>query len=151
MSNNKLFLLAGTTFILAGAVAFSVTTFASPSQEIQDAITNKDYSAYQQAVAQKQADNDCQGEPKINSEEDFNKLAEMKAKITQAREARQNGDFDKANQLKEEANQIRAELGFPERKGQKNGEGQNLNQGNKRGSQDGQRTPKGGQYGRNAR
>jgi hypothetical protein len=147
-NSNKLFLLAGSALILTGALAFSVTAFAAPSQEIKDAISNKDYSAYQEAVSQNQANNpDCTKQNPIENEEDFAKLTEMETKMDEARTARQNGDSDKATQLREEANQIREELGFPERKGMGNGEGQGRGQG----SQDGTGTPQGGSYGRNAR
>jgi len=148
MSNNKLFLLAGSALVLTGALAFGVTTFAAPSPAIQDSITNKDYSAYQKAVTEKQAENpDCDKQNPIKSEEDFNKLTQIKAKMDEARTARQNGDTEKADQLRAEADQIRTELGFAERKDQGNGDAQ----GNKQGSQDGTGTSKGGAYSRNIR
>jgi hypothetical protein len=139
IKNNQLFLLAGSTVVVAGAFAVSVSALAAPTPEVKEAITNKDFSAYQLATQ----DRDCNNV--VKTEEDFAKVIQIDEKMTASREARQNGDRVKATELRTEADKLREELGMPTRQGQGNGDGQRKGQG----SQDGTGIPKGGSYGRN--
>lgn len=151
MSNNynKILVAGGLfTFLAVGAVFLTSDVNAQVTQamglgnrygsteEVQTAVENNDYEAWQETVT-------ASGRTShtiIDSQEDFDKLVSM-------HEAREAGDL-------ETAEQIRQELGFPQRGSgvaEGSGYGRNAEEGQARGVRDGTHTeePTGGAYGKN--